>query len=87
LYLIHWTANEKQFPNCGEHFKAHHIEALIADSRIKPIVDQIEFHLGFMQSETVSFCGENDIAVEAWSPLGTGKILRNKKLYPSTNEG
>ncbi|WP_366506740.1 aldo/keto reductase [Ruminococcus sp.] len=68
-------------------FKAHHLEAMIADSRIKPMVDQIEFHPGFIQSETVSFCGENDIAVEAWRPLGTGKILRNKKLYPSTNEG
>ena len=74
-------------PTGVSNFKAHHLEALIIDSRIKPMADQIEFYPGFIQSETVSFCGENDIAVEAWSPLGTGKILRNKKLYPSTNEG
>ena len=104
LYLIHWTANAKQFPNWREinadtwrafeylyeqgrikaigvsNFKTHHLEALIADSRIKPMVDQIEFHPGFMQTETVTFCRENGIAVEAWSPLGTGKMLQNETL-------
>ena len=104
LYLIHWTANAKQFPNWREinadtwrafeylyeqgrikaigvsNFKTHHLEALIADSRIKPMVDQIEFHPGFMQTETVTFCRENGIAVEAWSPLGTGQMLQNETL-------
>ncbi|SFC52333.1 aldo/keto reductase [Ruminococcus albus] len=104
LYLIHWTANAKQFPNWREinadtwrafeylyeqgrikaigvsNFKTHHLEALIADSKIKPMVDQIEFHPGFMQTETVTFCRENGIAVEAWSPLGTGKMLQNETL-------
>ena len=104
LYLIHWTANAKQFPNWLEinadtwrafeylyeqgrikaigvsNFKTHHLKALIADSRIKPMVDQIEFHPGFMQTETVTFCRENGIAVEAWSPLGTGKMLQNETL-------
>lgn len=61
-------------------FKKHHLEALITDCEIKPMVDQIEFHPGFMQEETVSFCRENGIAVEAWSPLGTGKMLQNETL-------
>ena len=104
LYLIHWTANAKQFPNWREinadtwrafeylyeqgrikaigvsNFKTHHLEALIADSKIKPMVDQIEFHPGFMQTDTVTFCHKNEIAVEAWSPLGTGKMLQNETL-------
>lgn len=104
LYLIHWTANAKQFPNWKElnadtwrafetlykqgkiksigvsNFKKHHLEALIADSTIKPMVNQIEFHPGFMQKETVDFCHENRIVVEAWSPLGTGKMLNNEIL-------
>ncbi|MCR5479450.1 MAG: aldo/keto reductase [Ruminococcus sp.] len=104
LYLIHWTANAKQFPNWREinadtwrafeylyeqgrikaigvsNFKTHHLEALIADSKIKPMVDQIEFHPGFMQTDTVTFCRKNEIAVEAWSPLGTGKMLQNETL-------
>lgn len=104
LYLIHWTANAKQFPNWKElnadtwrafetlykqgkirsigvsNFKKHHLEALIADSTIKPMINQIEFHPGFMQKETVDFCHENRIVVEAWSPLGTGKMLNNEIL-------
>ena len=104
LYLIHWPANKKQFPNCRElnadtwrafeylykqgrikaigvsNFKKHHLEALIEDCEIKPMIDQIEFHPGFMQEETVDFCRKNDIVVEAWGPLGTGKMLQNETL-------
>jgi diketogulonate reductase-like aldo/keto reductase len=61
-------------------FKDHHLKALIEDSKIKPMVDQIEFHPGFMQDETFAFCRENDILVEAWSPLGRGKMLRDDRL-------
>lgn len=72
LYLIHWTANAKQYPNWREvnadtwrafeylykhgkiksigvsNFKKHHLEALITDCEIKPMVDQIEFHLSLI---------------------------------------
>lgn len=61
-------------------FKKHHLEALIADCEIVPMVDQIEFHPGFMQEETASFCRENGIVIEAWSPLGTGRMLQNETL-------
>jgi diketogulonate reductase-like aldo/keto reductase len=61
-------------------FKAHHLKALIADSEIKPMVDQIEFHPGFMQYETLEFCRDNDILVEAWSPLGRRKMLGDERI-------
>lgn len=61
-------------------FKAHHLKALIADSEIKPMVDQIEFHPGFMQYETLEFCRDNDILVEAWSPLGRRKMLEDERI-------
>lgn len=104
LYLIHWTANAKQFPNWREindktwrafetlykqgkiksigvsNFKKSHLEALIYGCEIKPMINQIEFHPGFMQEETIAFCRENGIAIEAWSPLGTGKMLQNDTL-------
>ena len=50
------------------------------------MVDQIEFHPGFMQKETVEFCKKNGIAVEAWSPLGTGKMLTNETLMAIANK-
>ncbi|MBQ9827449.1 MAG: aldo/keto reductase [Lachnospiraceae bacterium] len=60
-------------------FKPHHLRALM-DQEVVPMVDQIEYHPGFMQEETVAFCRENDILVEAWSPLGTGVMLGNETL-------
>lgn len=62
-------------------FLSHHLEALMEEASVKPMINQIEFHPGFMQKETVAFCRANGIAVEAWSPLGTGKMLSNDTLY------
>lgn len=60
-------------------FKPHHLEALMK-TEVKPMVNQIEFHPGFMQEETVKYCRGNGILVEAWSPLGTGRMLTNPDL-------
>lgn len=48
--------------------------------QIKPAVNQLEFHPGYLQEETVSYCKENNILVQAWSPLGSGRILDNEVL-------
>ena len=53
---------------------------LIHQSSVRPMVDQIEFHPGWMQSETVKYCKENMIQVEAWSPLGNGRVLNHPNL-------
>lgn len=60
-------------------FLPHHLEAL-GDVKVLPMVNQIEFHPGFMQKETVEYCRERGIVVEAWSPLGTGRILQNETI-------
>lgn len=44
------------------------------------MVDQIEYHPGQMQEETVDYCRKHDILVEAWSPLGTGRMLTDQRL-------
>lgn len=61
-------------------FKQHHLEELIKKAKIMPMVNQIEFHPGFMQKELVDFCHKNNIIVEAWSPLGSGKMLKKEIL-------
>ena len=53
---------------------------LIMDMEYAPMVDQIEFHPGFTQNETVSFCKANNIILEGWSPLAEGKVFRNEIL-------
>jgi diketogulonate reductase-like aldo/keto reductase len=61
-------------------FLEHHLRALLDEAEIVPTIDQIEFHPGQMQSKTVSFCKSNGILVQAWSPLGTGRMLNNPIL-------
>jgi len=56
-------------------FKPHHLKALM-ETEVQPMVNQIEYHPGFLQDETVQYCKENGILVEAWSPLGTVRCLR-----------
>lgn len=61
-------------------FKPHHLESLMKEATIKPMVNQIEFHPGFMQQETLEYCKKNNILVEAWSPLGKGRVLQDPTL-------
>lgn len=60
-------------------FLPHHLAALMG-TEVPPMVNQIEFHPGQMQHETVEFCRRNAILVEAWSPLGSGRLLANPLL-------
>ena len=61
-------------------FKAHHLEPLMKASEIDPMVNQIEMHPGFPQQETRKFCDLSGILVEAWSPLGQGRVLDDDRL-------
>lgn len=60
-------------------FLPHHLEALV-NSEVVPMVNQIEFHPGQMQNEALDYCRKNNILVEAWGPLGRGKMLTNPML-------
>lgn len=61
-------------------FLPSHLESLKSRCGILPMVNQIEFHPGYMQKETVDYCMTEGIAVQAWSPLGSGAVLKNKFL-------
>lgn len=58
-------------------FLPHHIENLAVSGNVAPAVDQIEFHPGYPQLETVSYCQEHGILPQAWSPLGRTRVLRD----------
>lgn len=61
-------------------FRPHHLEELSRTAESMPHINQIEFHPGMMQEETVSYCREREIQIEASSPLGNGRILSNDIL-------
>lgn len=60
-------------------FLLHHLEALMK-TEVPPMVNQIEYHPGLTQTETVDYCKRHNILIEAWSPLGTGRMLNNESL-------
>lgn len=81
-----WKALEKLYEEGKvraigvSNFLVPHLESLKKRINILPMVDQIEFHPGFMQKDTIDYCMKNNIVVEAWSPIGSGKMLNNVEL-------
>lgn len=61
-------------------FLPHHIENILQNCTIKPVIDQLELHPGYMQEAAIQYCREHDIAVQAWSPMARGRIFDNKLL-------
>lgn len=55
----------------------HHLEVIMEQAEIKPMVNQIELHPGYAQQETVDFCRRNGILVEGWGPMANGKALES----------
>lgn len=60
-------------------FQIHHLERLLAETRVVPAVNQIELHPGLHQAELKAFNTSHSIATMAWSPLA-GNPFANRKL-------
>ncbi|MBW9217334.1 aldo/keto reductase [Anoxybacillus ayderensis] len=96
LYLIHWPvagkykeawrALEKLYKEGRvkaigvSNFQIHHLQDLMQDAEIKPMVNQVEYHPRLTQKELHSFCREHGIQLQAWSPLMQGLLLDNEVL-------
>ncbi len=96
LYLIHWPVEGKykeawraletlykegKVKAIGvSNFQIHHLEDLIEDVEIKPMINQVEYHPRLTQKEVQAFCQEHGIQLEAWSPLMQGQLLDNPVL-------
>ena len=61
-------------------FHARHLEPLLEVAEIKPVVNQIMINPTDQQEEIVAFNQAHNIFTEAYSPLGTGKILSIPEL-------
>lgn len=96
LLLIHWPGKDKyvdtwkafedlyadgKIKSIGvSNFNEHHLQDLFDECKIKPMVNQIEFHPYLIQEDLLNFCSENDILVEAWSPMMHGKNLFTNEI-------
>lgn len=96
LYLIHWPVQgkyldtwkaletlyiENRVKSIGvSNFQIHHLEDVLKDAKIIPMVNQVELHPKLSQLDLLSYCKLHNIQLEAWSPLMQGKLLEDPKL-------
>ncbi|MBY8910065.1 aldo/keto reductase [Salinicoccus roseus] len=91
LYLIHWPiegkyteswkALEKLYDEGRvkaigvSNFHRQHLEEVFSMCRVKPMVNQLEYHPHLAQKEMHDFCRKHDIQLEAWAPLKRGSLF------------
>ena len=61
-------------------FLVDDLENIINNCEIKPMANQILLHIGNTPIDIIKFCQENDIVVEAYSPIAHGRALQNEKI-------
>ena len=61
-------------------FLPEHLERIIGDTGVVPAVNQIELHPAYQQSAVRDFHKQRGIAIESYSPLGSGAVLDNPTI-------
>ena len=96
LYLTHWPVLDKledtyraierlydekliRVPGVSNHHE-HHLQTLLNNANVAPMVNQIELHPYLNQAPLRAFCKEQNIAVTTWSPLGRGNVLNDATI-------
>lgn len=83
LYVDTWRAfvrlrDEGRIGSIGvSNFQPAHIERLRAETGVLPAVNQIELHPDFTQAGLRAWHAQQGIAIECWSPLGRGEVLKD----------
>ena len=90
LYIIHWprAARPGRGPGWSEareagyarsigvsNFGVDDLRQLLATATVPPVVDQVQFSPYEYRKALLDSCRQNGIALEAYSPLGTGRHL------------
>jgi 2,5-diketo-D-gluconate reductase A len=61
-------------------FLPSHLDRILADTGVTPSVNQIEVHPYFANRAVRDACTAHAIAIEAWSPLGRGELLKDEVI-------
>jgi diketogulonate reductase-like aldo/keto reductase len=96
LYLIHWPVqglgdetwramikllHQGKARAIGvSNYSIRELNELLEKSDIVPAVNQVEFHPFLYQEDLLRFCKNNNIQLEAYSPLTRGKRLNHPKI-------
>jgi diketogulonate reductase-like aldo/keto reductase len=95
LYIIHWPQGGPTWAWSGmerareqgaarsigvSNFGASELEQVIAAGTIRPAVNQVEFNPVHYRRGLLDVCLKHDVALEAYSPLGTGRHLSDRTV-------
>ena len=86
LYVETWRAlirlrEEGRARSIGvSNFHVHHLERIIDETGVVPVVNQVELHPWLQQRELRAFHAEHGIVTEAWSPLARGRAIGDETL-------
>ncbi|TDE94025.1 aldo/keto reductase [Occultella glacieicola] len=86
-YSATWKAfvtllNEGRVRSIGvSNFQVPHLERIIGETGVTPVLNQVESHPYLQQNELKAFHAEHHIATEAWSPLGSGRGLLEDPVF------
>jgi diketogulonate reductase-like aldo/keto reductase len=95
LYLVHWPQGGPVWAWPGlerarergltrsigvSNFSAADLDQVIAAGSVTPAVNQIQFSAMEYRSGLVDACRRHEIVPEAYSPLGTGRHLKNRRV-------
>ncbi|MDL2295206.1 aldo/keto reductase [Lachnospiraceae bacterium OttesenSCG-928-E19] len=58
-------------------FSIADLKNIIAVANVKPMVNQIKYHIGHTPNDIVKFCKKHDIIIEGYSTLGRGAVLNS----------
>ena len=86
LYVDTWRAfvrlqAEGRVRSIGvSNFEPEHLDCLVQETGVKPVLNQIELHPRFQQHALRDYHAAHGIATQAWSPLGQGKLLADPSI-------
>jgi 2,5-diketo-D-gluconate reductase A len=86
LYVETWRALERlqgdgRVRSIGvSNFQQSHLERLINETDVVPVLNQVELHPYLQQRELRAFHADHGIATQAWSPLGRGNVLDDDEI-------
>lgn len=95
LYIIHWPqggptwawpgmerARERGYARSigVSNFSAGELDELLSVAETRPAVNQVEFSPFAFRRGLLEACEEREVALEAYSPLGTGRHLSDERV-------
>ncbi|QCK17058.1 2,5-diketo-D-gluconic acid reductase [Mangrovivirga cuniculi] len=87
-----WKALEKAYEDGKlraiglSNFEKEDVDNILKNCNVKPMVNQILAHIGNTPKELIQHCKDNDILVEAYSPIGHGELFNIDEVESMANK-